>query len=122
MRWVVAAVLVTALGFPFAASANSIGHHHSSSGIASVYSGRFSGRATANGERIRSSAFTAAHRSLPFGTLVRVTNARNSRSVIVRINDRGPFVGGRTIDLTPSAARAIGMGSLARVTLAIVGR
>jgi rare lipoprotein A len=122
MRWFVAAVVVAALGFPFATSAKTVQHPWGSSGIASVYAGKFSGHGTADGERLRSSGFTAAHRSLPLGTLVRVTNARNGRSVVVRINDRGPFVGGRTIDLTSAAAHAIGMGSLARVTLAIVSR
>jgi len=65
---------------------------------------------------------TAAHRSLPFGTLVRVTNQHTGRSVIVRINDRGPFIRGRVIDLMPAAARAIGCDGLARVTLTVVGR
>jgi rare lipoprotein A len=88
------------------------------SGIASVYSG---GR-TANGERAAAGGLTAAHRSLPFGTLVRVTNDSTGRSVVVRINDRGPFVRGRVIDLTPAAARAIGFSGLAHVTLAVVGR
>jgi len=58
-------------------------------------------------------ALTAAHRSLPFGTMVRVTNERNGRSVVVRINDRGPFVRGRVIDVTPAAARALGFFRLA---------
>ena len=66
-------------------------------GIASVYSGE----KTANGEYAHASRFTAAHRTLPFGTLVQVTNTRTGRSVIVRINDRGPFIAGRIIDLTP---------------------
>ncbi len=87
-------------------------------GIASVYSG---GR-TADGEHARASGLTAAHRSLPFGTLVRVTNERTGRSVVVRINDRGPFVRGRIIDLTPAAARAIGFSGLARVNVTVVGR
>ncbi len=69
------------------------------SGIASVYSG---GR-TAEGGHASPSGLTAAHRSLPFGTMVRVTNDRTGRSVVVRINDRGPFVRGRVIDLTPAA-------------------
>src|SRR6516165_622412 len=81
------------------------------SGIASAYSG---GR-TANGEHARAGGLNAAHRSLPFGTRVRVTNRRNGRSVVVRINDRGPFVRGRIIDLMPAAAHAIGMGGLAQV-------
>ena|SRR5438552_4118447 len=93
-------------------------HARAQSGIASVYSG---GR-TANGERAAPRGFTAAHRSLPFGTRVRVTNRRNHRSVVVRINDRGPFLRGRVIDLTPAASRAIGFSGLAHVTLAVVGR
>ena len=63
---------------------------------------------------------TAAHRSLPFGTMVRVTNSQNDRSVMVRINDRGPFTRGRVIDLTPAAARALGFSGLARVRLSVV--
>jgi rare lipoprotein A len=64
---------------------------------------------TASGERMNPSAMTAAHRSLPFGTKVRVTNSRNGKSVIVRINDRGPFIRGRIIDLSKAAAQRIGM-------------
>jgi rare lipoprotein A len=66
---------------------------------------------TANGERIEPEGLTAAHRTLPFGTRVRVTNLNNHRSVTVRINDRGPFVSNRSIDLSDSAATAIGMTS-----------
>jgi rare lipoprotein A len=89
------------------------------SGLASVY---WEGRQTADGERLCTSCLTAAHRSLPFGTLVRVTNNRTGRSVVVRINDRGPFVRGRIIDLTPAAAHAIGDGGLAQVTVTVLGR
>ena len=85
------------------------------SGIASVYA--YSGQRTANGERAQPNGLTAAHRTLPFGTRVRVTNKRNGRSVIVRINDRGPFVRGRVIDLTPAAAQALGFSGLASVTV-----
>jgi len=70
----------------------------------------------------RVSGMTAAHRTLPFGTLVRGTNQRNHRYVIVRINDRGPFVSGRIIDLMPAAARAIGCSGLARVRVEVLGR
>ena len=84
---------------------------HAQSGIASIYSG---GK-TANGERASPHGLTAAHRSLPFGTRVRVINRRNGRSVVVRINDRGPFVSGRIIDLTPAGARALGFSGLAPV-------
>ncbi|MEB3309656.1 MAG: septal ring lytic transglycosylase RlpA family protein [Snowella sp.] len=78
-------------------------------GIASWYGPGFHGRRTANGERYNQHGLTAAHRSLPFGTRVRVTNLRNGQSVTVRINDRGPFIGGRVIDLSAGAARAIGV-------------
>ena len=85
------------------------------SGIASVYA--YSGERTASGEHARPGGLTAAHRTLPFGTRVRVTNRRNGRSVVVRINDRGPFVRGRVIDVTPAAAHALGFTGLAPVTL-----
>ena len=80
-------------------------------GVASYYGGGANegGSSTASGERFSAGAYTAAHRSLPFGTRVRVTNTRTGRSVVVRINDRGPFVGGRSIDLSTGAARAIGL-------------
>jgi rare lipoprotein A len=86
------------------------------SGLASVYSTE-SGLRTASGARLNPGALTAAHRSLPFGSHVRVTNRNNGRSVVVTINDRGPFVRGRIIDLTPAAAHALGMGSTAPVTV-----
>jgi len=86
-------------------------------GIASVYA--YSGGKTASGERANPGGFTAAHRTLKFGTQVRVTNRRNGRNVVVRINDRGPFVRGRVIDITPAAARALGFSGLASVTLDI---
>jgi peptidoglycan lytic transglycosylase len=88
------------------------------SGIASIYS--YKGSPTASGERAHPSGLTAAHRSLPFGTKVRVTNRRNGHSVVVRINDRGPFVRGRVIDLTPAGARALGFSGLAPVVLAVL--
>lgn len=79
------------------------------SGKASWYGPGFHGRRTANGERYNQNALTAAHRSLPFGTRVRVTNVNNGRSVVVRINDRGPFVRGRVIDVSAAAAHSLGM-------------
>ena len=85
-------------------------------GIASVYSGE----KTANGEYAHASALTAAHKSLPFGTRVKVTNVNTGRSVIVRINDRGPYIRGRIIDLTPAGARAIGSSGLAPVQLTVL--
>lgn len=79
------------------------------SGNASWYGAKFHGRRTANGERYDMNQLTAAHRTLPFGTKVRVTNQRNGRAVVVRINDRGPFAGRRIIDLSRGAAGALGM-------------
>ena len=78
-------------------------------GVASYYGRRFHGRRTANGERFDMHAMTAAHKTLPFGSRVRVTNPSNGRSVVVRINDRGPFARGRVIDLSRAAAEEIGM-------------
>ena len=80
-----------------------------SDGLASWYGPKFAGRQTANGEIFDPSQLTAAHKTLPFGTQVRVTNLNNGRSVVVRINDRGPFKPGRVIDLSRAAAERIGM-------------
>ena len=85
------------------------------SGMASVYA--YSGSKTASGERANPGGLTAAHRTLAFGTHVRVTNRHNGRSITVRINDRGPFVRGRVIDITPAAASALGFSGLAPVKL-----
>src|SRR5262249_59762780 len=90
-----------------------------SSGIASVYD-QSSGAATARGEPLREDAMTAAHRTLPFGTMVRVTNRRNGQVAVVRINDRGPFVRGRVIDLSPAAGHALGLSGLIEVSLEVV--
>ena len=87
------------------------------SGIASVYA--YSRTKTASGERANPSGLTAAHRTLAFGTRVRVTHRRNGRSITVRINDRGPFVRGRVIDLTPAGALALGFSGLAPVKLEV---
>ena len=84
---------------------------HLGTGIASYYGKAFAGRPTANGERFDPAQLTAAHRTLPFGSQVRVTNPRTGRSVVVRINDRGPFVRGRTIDLSRAAAEQVGIVS-----------
>jgi len=109
-NFALASIIVGCLvGAPMAASAQS--------GVASIYSGGL----TANGERAAASGLTAAHRTLPFGTMVRVTNQSTGRSVVVRINDRGPFVRGRVIDVTPAAAHALGFSGLTRVTLDVLG-
>jgi rare lipoprotein A len=78
-------------------------------GYASYYGNRFQGKRTASGERYDKSLLTAAHASLPFGTLVKVTNQNNGRSVVVRINDRGPFDGDRIIDVSRAAAKQLGI-------------
>ncbi len=94
------------------------------SGIASWYGGKWHGRKTANGERYDQNSLTAAHKTLPFGTLVKVRNERNGREVIVRINNRGPFTRGRIIDLSKNAASKLGMVSsgITKVTCEVVGR
>ncbi len=91
-------------------------------GVASWYGPGFAGRRTANGEVFDPSQLTAAHRELPFNTLVRVVNENNGKSVVVRINDRGPFKGGRVIDLSRAGAEAIDMigSGVARVRLEVL--
>jgi rare lipoprotein A len=91
------------------------GPSHGETGIASIYA--YKGEKTANGERVGPSDLTAAHKTLPFGTRVKVINQNNGKSVTVRINDRGPFVRGRIIDLTPAGAKALGFSGLTRVTV-----
>jgi len=81
----------------------------SQEGMISYYAEKFQGRKTASGQRFDKNAFTAAHRSLPFGTKVSVTNLANGKSVVVEINDRGPYAEDRILDLSPAAARKIGL-------------
>ncbi len=76
-------------------------------GKASWYGGKFHGKRTASGERFNKYEFTAAHRKLPFGTIIRVTNISNGKEVYVRVNDRGPFVKGRILDLSLASAEAL---------------
>ena len=103
--------LLAAIVLPLAVS-----NAKAESGVASVYSTE-SGSRTATGARLNPGAMTAAHRSYPFGSKVRVTNRSNGRTVVVTINDRGPFVRGRIIDVTPAAAQALGFNGLAPVTI-----
>ena len=93
-------------------------------GLASWYGNAFRGRRTANGERFNPKDLTAAHRSLPFGTLVEVRDLHSGKSVVVRVNDRGPFDKGRIIDLSYAAARKLGILTIGAtpVELRIVGR
>lgn len=88
-------------------------------GVASWYGPGFHGRRTANGERFDENALTAAHKTLPFGTRVLVHNPRNGKQVVVRINDRGPFVRGRVIDVSRAAARALGMKQAGHVPVVL---
>jgi rare lipoprotein A len=92
-------------------------------GIASFYSGKFYGRKTANSEKLIKSKLTAAHKTYPFNTLVEVTNLANKKSIIVRINDRGPYKRGRIIDLTDAGAKKLKLNKigLVRVKVKIVG-
>ena len=96
----------------------------SEQGTAGWYGRNYDGKKTASGERFDSTALTAAHRTLPFGTRVRVQNLDNGRSVVVRINDRGPFIRGRVIDVTRAAAGQLGFinAGTARVRLSVLGR
>jgi rare lipoprotein A len=91
-------------------------------GLASWYGGKFQGRQTASGEIFDTNEFTAAHKSLPFGTIVKVTSLENGKSTVVRVNDRGPFVPGRIIDLSRAAAAAIGLAGkgVARVRIEVL--
>jgi rare lipoprotein A len=114
LRSMMIACAAAALTLPFAAAeAQALNQQ----GIASYYGSKFQGRKTASGERFSNGAMTAAHRTAPFGSRLKVTNISNGRSVVVRVNDRGPFVRGRVVDLSQTAARQIGMKDrgLARV-------
>jgi rare lipoprotein A len=91
-------------------------------GVASYYAASLHGRRTASGERYNRHELTAAHRTLPFGTLLRVTDQRTGRAVLVRVNDRGPFIRGRVLDLSNAAAQQLGMHrrGTARITYEVV--
>lgn len=119
--------LVLILSLSFLACGGPIGRTPGSTadGKASWYGGRFHGRKTASGERFNKRAMTAAHRTLPFGTKVRVTSVNTGRSVIVRINDRGPFGRReRIIDLSEAAAEELGMkqAGVVRIRLEVISR
>lgn len=105
-------------------SQKKVARNHFQSGVASYYADKFNGRRTANGETFNNAAMTAAHKTLPFGTLVEVTNMRNGKKVVVRVNDRGPYAHARVIDLSKTAARQLGMhhSGTAKVKLAILNK
>lgn len=100
----------------FVASGKALAYQ--ANGNASWYGPGFDGRKTASGERFSRHAYTAAHKTLPLNSRVKVTNLANHESVVVKINDRGPFVRGRVIDLSQAAARAIGIRGVGRVAIA----
>ncbi len=106
MKKILTLILMGGLLLP---SCTSTGRKWTQTGYASYYADKFHGRRTACGEIYDRNRYTAAHRSLPCGTMVKVTNLENGKSVVVRINDRGPFVKGRIIDLSYAAARKIDM-------------
>ena len=126
MRRLVAITLPLLLAIPVAAQELPVDqaaeNSEIGSGMASYYGRELAGNRTASGERFDPAQLTAAHRTLPFGSLVRVTNTANGDSVVVRINDRGPFSHGRVIDVSHAAAREIGMhrSGTARVKLALL--
>lgn len=108
-RWVYTTFLLFGISACMGAGAMAPDPGETTTGEASYYADRFIGQRTASGERYDPDALTAAHRSLPFGTQVRVTRLSNGQSVVVRINDRGPFVRGRVIDVSHAAARRLDM-------------
>ncbi|MDQ0504286.1 septal ring lytic transglycosylase RlpA family protein [Xanthobacter agilis] len=112
-------VVLSCAALSMMAFAPSSGRADTSTGVASYY---WQGQHTASGERFKPGELTAAHRSLPFGTKVRVTNLGNGKSVVVRINDRGPYIRGRIIDVSRAAASHLGFTGrgVTRVTLAVV--
>ena len=97
------------LGFAFTVGFTSCFRKGSETGMASFYADKYVGRKTSNGEKFKQNKLTAAHKTLPFGTKVKVTNLSNGQSVKVRVNDRGPFIQGRIIDLSKKAAKKIDM-------------
>ena len=118
VKTVLVAVSLAATTSLIATHANAGTAARGQAGMASWYGPGFQGKRTANGERFNTHSLAAAHRTLPFGSRVRVTNKTNGRSIVVRINDRGPFVGGRVIDLSNASARAIGVAGVAKVVVA----
>lgn len=118
-------VVLSALLFSAAANSSFFTSHSSflsaqiETGYASFYAPRFTGKPTASGEKFHNDSLTCAHRSLPFGTMLRVVNLSNNRAVIVRVNDRGPFVRGRIVDLTRRAAQLLGFINLGMTKVSV---
>lgn len=116
----IASALISGMGY--AAAHDTSNGVQTISGSASWYGPGFHGRQTANGERFDQNKLTAAHKTLAFGTKVRVTNSKTGKSVVVRINDRGPYHGNRIIDLSKGAAQAVGLTGVAPVKVEVLGR
>ena len=126
-RLMVLSALILAVGVPIEAdaggkrpTATTKMRHGKQIGKASWYGPRFHGKKTASGKRFNQYALTAAHRRLPLGTRVKVTNLKNGKTVKVKINDRGPYHGGRIIDLSRAAAQRLSMGGVARVSIEVL--
>lgn len=115
-----AAFAVVSTGFVASASAQSAGDKET--GLAAVYSDKLNGHVTASGVKYDRNKLTAAHKTLPFGTRVKVTNEKRHRSVTLRITDRGPVQAGRILDISPAAAKKLGIGahSMREVTMEVV--
>lgn len=122
MRGLVIGALALLLAAPAAAADEEDAGTDLGSGMASYFSREMEGNRTASGERCDPDTLTAAHRTAPFGSRIRVTNLTTGKSVVVRVNDRGPFRAGRVIDLSHAAAREIGMhrSGTAKVSLALL--
>lgn len=118
-RWALGAVssIVLPVALAFAAVPLAAGARGVQTGQASWYGPGFHGKKTASGERFNQRALTAAHPSLPLGTQARVTNLKNGKAVLVKINDRGPYHGGRVIDLSRAAAQQLAINGTARVRI-----
>ncbi len=108
-RFAIAAAALSAVGLSVSSASAQTAAAPFELGMASFFAAEMAGRRTANGETCDPATLTAAHRTLPFGTRLRVTNPANGKSVVVRINDRGPFARGRVIDLSKAAAAEIGL-------------
>jgi rare lipoprotein A len=117
LKTVAAGVLATLAFHPLTSTAGQPGFKQK--GVASYYADRFQGRKTASGVRYEKAALTAAHKTLPLGTKVRVTNLKTGDSVDVEINDRGPHIKGRVVDLSKAAARELGMMSVGLVKVQV---
>ena len=116
-------ILITLCGCSVKSPAISHGPDGSVRGVASWYGPGYQGRTTANGEKFNMNAMTAAHKKLPFGTRVRVTNLANGRKLILKVNDRGPFIAGRILDVSRRAARDLGFleAGLAELRIEVLG-